>query len=58
MKRKKQKYIIPKQIREILALKSKISKNAGREISFSEALACWLAYGYGDQFIDSNFSHN
>ena len=57
MKVKKNKYKTPKQIKAILDFKSKISKKVGREVSFSEALACWLAYGYGDQFIDSNF-HN
>lgn len=48
---------IPKQIKSILDFKSKISKKVGYEVSFSEALACWLAYGYGDQFIENNI-HN
>ena len=57
MKREHQNHVVPKQIKEILNFKSKISKKAGREVSFSEALACWLAYGYGDQFIEKNFYH-
>ncbi len=50
---KKNHYKVPKQIKSILNLKSKMAKNAGREISFSEALACWLAFGYADQFIEN-----
>ena len=55
MKSKNKNYKIPKQIKAILDYKSKISKKSGREISFSEALSCWLAYGYGDQFIENHF---
>jgi len=53
MKTKNKNYKIPKQMKAILDFKSKISKKTGREISFSEALSCWLAYGYGDQFIEN-----
>ncbi len=48
-------YTVPKQIKSILDLRTKISKNAGREISFSEALACWLAFGYGDSFVENYY---
>lgn len=51
--KRKNNYTVPKQIKSILDLKSRMSKNAGREISFSEALACWLAFGYGDSFVEN-----
>ena len=53
MKRKHN--MVPKQIKAILEFKSKISKKAGREISFSEALAYWFAYPYEKQFIEDNY---
>ena len=50
---RKNHYKVPKQINSILSLKSKMTERAGKEISFSEALACWLAFGYADQFIEN-----
>jgi len=44
--------MLPPQIREILRFKARVSKRAGRDISLSEAIANWLALGYGDEFIE------
>ena len=47
--------MLPKQIKAILEFKSKISKKAGREISFSEALAYWFAYPYEKQIFEDTY---
>lgn len=50
----KEEKMLP-HVKAILNFQEEISKKTGREVSLSEAIANWIAFGYAEQYRRSYF---
>lgn len=47
---------IPPHVQAILNFQVEITKKTGREVSLSEAIANWIAFGYAEQYRRAHFN--